>query len=186
MPFISEEIYQNIQTRDENDSLMVANWPKATTYDSSIIENATEAFEIIANIRNTRNTKGISPKETLKLYIKSDDFGKFTTFNSVIKKLANLSTLEEVNEKVEKSISFVYKADEFFIPMEGNIDTEKEKEELLKELKYTQGFLVGVEKKLSNERFVNNAPEQVIANEKKKKADAEAKIKVLEASLAGL
>lgn len=186
MPFISEEIYQNIQKREDNDCLIVAEWPKTEKFNQTIIDEAGIAFEVISNIRNTRNAKGISPKEKLSLFIKSDDFAKFNTFTSVIIKLANLTELESVNKKVDKSISFVLKADEFFIPMEGNIDTEKEKEALLKELKYTQGFLTGVEKKLSNERFVNNAPEQVLANEQKKKADAEAKIKALEASLESL
>lgn len=186
MPFISEEIYQNIQERTSDNSLMIAEWPKAQTFDNTIIEEANEAFEIISNIRNTRNSKGISPKEGLELFVKTDDFDKFQTFTSVIKKMANLRTFESVSAKVEKSISFRFQSDEFFVPMEGNIDTEKEKEELLKELKYLQGFLVGVDKKLSNERFVNNAPEQVLANEQKKKADAEAKIKTLEASLESL
>ncbi|MDH5475666.1 MAG: class I tRNA ligase family protein, partial [Cyclobacteriaceae bacterium] len=186
MPFISEEIYQNIQKREENDCLIVAEWPTAKKINQPIINEAEIAFEVISNIRNTRNAKGISPKEKLILFIKSDNFTKFNTFTPVIKKLANLTSFESTNEKVDQSISFVLKADEFFIPMEGNIDTEKEKEALLKELKYTQGFLTGVEKKLSNERFVNNAPEQVLANEQKKKADAEAKIKTLEESLSSL
>ena len=186
MPFITEEIYQNIQSREANDFLIVAEWPKTAAFDQKIIDEAGIAFEVISNVRNTRNSKGISPKEKLSLFIKSDEKSKYHVFTGVIKKLANLDSLDMVDEKVEKSMSFVLNADEFFIPMEGNIDTEKEKEELLKELKYTQGFLMGVEKKLSNERFVNNAPEQVLANEQKKKADAEAKIKTIEASLASL
>ena len=186
MPFITEEIYQNIKERGEDDCLIVAEWPKAQQFDSNIIENGSEAFEVISNIRNTRSSKGISPKETLKLFIKSDNYNKFETFLPVIQKLGNLESIESTPEKVENSVSFVFKADEFFIPLDGQIDIEQEKEEIQKELDYTRGFLAGVEKKLSNERFVNNAPEQVVVMEQKKKADAEAKIKALEASLAAL
>ncbi|TRX54290.1 valine--tRNA ligase [Fulvivirga sp. M361] len=186
MPFISEEIWHELSDHSENDCLIVAAWPKATKVDDSITAKAGLAFEVITNVRNIRNAKQISPKESLELAIKTVDFSKFADFTPSIKKLANLSSLTETQEKVDNAASFVLKADEFFIPLESAIDEEKELEELNKQLEYTRGFLAGVEKKLSNERFVNGAPPQVVEVEKRKKADAEAKIKVLEESLAAL
>ena len=186
MPFISEEIWQNIKPREKKDCVVVAEWPKAIAFDDKIINGADLAFEVISNIRNIRNTKGISPKTELNLFVKTADLANYTTFEDSIKKLANLSKLEKTDAKVAQSVSFVLKGDECFIPMEGQIDTAKEKEELQKELDYTKGFLIGVTKKLSNERFVSGAPEKVVAMEQQKKADAEAKIKALEESLASL
>lgn len=186
MPFISEEIWQNIQERETRDCVVVAEWPKAIAFDQGIINGADLAFEVVSNIRNVRNTKGISPKTALELFIKTDDFGKYASFEAIIMKLANVSSVESTATKVDQSVSFVLKGDEYFIPMEGQIDTAVEKEELQKELDYTKGFLIGVTKKLSNERFVSGAPEKVVAMEQQKKADAEAKIKALEESLASL
>lgn len=111
---------------------------------------------------------------------------KFATFNPVLMKMANLDKIEQVTEQPENVLSFVIKGDEFFLPFEGQIDVEKERGELEKEIEYTKGFLSSVSKKLSNERFVNNAPEQVVANEKKKMADAEAKLKALQEQLTAL
>jgi len=186
MPFISEEIWQNIKEREERDCVVVAEWEKATSFDPIVINSASQAFEIVSNIRNIRNTKGISPKTALNLSIKTEDFTHYDAFASVIKKLANIDKLEKTETKVEQAVSFVMKGDEYFIPMEGQIDAAQEKEELQKELDHAKGFLIGVNKKLSNERFVSSAPEKVVAMEYQKKADAEAKIKVLEESLASL
>jgi len=186
MPFISEELWHELRQRDEQDYLIVAKWPEAKSADESIIKKANTAFEIISNIRNTRNAKQISPKDSLELKIKGGDFSKYDTFSFMISKLANLTGIEATEEKIDGAANFVIEGDEFFIPLEGNIDTEKEIEELQKELEYTKGFLKTVDKKLSNERFVNNAPEKVVEMEKKKRQDAEAKIKILEESLAAL
>lgn len=186
MPFISEEIWQNIKDREAKDCVIVAEWPKAISFDQEIINGADLAFEVVSSIRNIRNTKGISPKTTLDLFIKTNDFNKYASFEAIIKKLSNVTNIQLTETKVDQSVSFVLKSDEYFIPMEGQIDAEAEKEELQKELDYTKGFLVGVTKKLSNERFVSGAPEKVVAIEQQKKADAEAKIKALEESLASL
>ena len=186
MPFISEEIWQNIKEREEKDCVVVAEWPKAVAFDQEIISGADLAFEVVSNIRNIRNTKGISPKTVLNLFVKSEDFEKYLFFDEIIKKLANLSDIKETSSKVDQAVSFILKGDECFIPMEGQIDTAKEKEELQKELDYTKGFLAGVTKKLSNERFVSGAPEKVVAMEQQKKTDAEAKIKALEESLGSI
>ncbi|MFT7034153.1 MAG: valyl-tRNA synthetase [Cyclobacteriaceae bacterium] len=186
MPFISEEIWQNIAVRESNDYVIVAEWPKAESFDEKIISAAEVAFELISNIRNIRNSNGISFKNKLDLYAKTGDFGEYSSFKNIISRLGNLDTFEECKENPVNSISFTIRADEFFIPAEGNVDVEKEKAERTKELEYTQGFLNSIAKKLSNERFVNNAPEQVVAVEKKKQADAEEKIKMLEEKLKGL
>ncbi len=186
MPFISEELWHELRDRKENDCLIVAPWPEGGSVNKDSIEAASFAFEVITNIRNTRNARQISPKESLTLLIKTPGFKKFGEFSSIICKLANLTSMEETMEKVDNAAQFVIKGDEFFIPLDGNIDAEKEREELLKQLEYTKGFLAAVNKKLGNERFVNGAPAHVVETEKKKKADAEAKIKVLEESLAAL
>ena len=186
MPFITEEMWHALNKREESDYLIKARWPIHNHENNRLLEHASEVFELITNIRNTRNTKQLSPKTELKLFVKTADFGKFGDFEHVIIKLGNLESIEETQTKVENAVSFVVKGDEFFIPLEENIDLEAECTEIQKELKYAEGFLVGVNKKLGNERFVNNAPEQVILNEKKKKADAEAKINILQERLKSL
>ncbi|MEM7107157.1 MAG: valine--tRNA ligase [Bacteroidota bacterium] len=186
MPFITEELYHALNERKTGDCIIVAEWPKVEKYAEDILKEAEIAFEIISNIRNIRNAKQIAQKDTLALKVKTKDFNQFNDFVHVIKKLGTLSSFEETTEKLENSSSFVLKGDEFFIPLAGAIDLEKEREAMEKELSYTKGFLASTEKKLSNERFVQNAPEKVVATEKKKMEDAKAKIKVLEESLAGL
>ena len=186
MPFITEELYQALAERAEGDCLIVAPWPNAEQYSSQVLTEAELAFDIIANVRNVRNAKQIAPKESLELMVKAVNFDTYNTFASVIEKLGNLSAFKPTDRKVENSSAFVIKSDEFFIPLEGTVDMEKEREEMEKELAYTKGFLQSVEKKMSNERFVNNAPEQVVAMEKKKMEDAQAKIKAIEESLAAM
>ncbi|TFV97119.1 valine--tRNA ligase [Algoriphagus kandeliae] len=185
MPFLSEEIWHQIQERSVEESLILASWPSQTSFDEKIIEEAAQVFEVVSQIRNLRASKGMSPKEALDLTINSKNPDLYARFESVLTKLANLSSLNFA-EKVENAMSFVVKADECFIPMGDSINVEEEKANLQKELEYTKGFLATVMKKLSNERFVNNAPAQVVETEKKKQADAEAKIKALEDSLAKL
>ncbi|MEN7546864.1 valine--tRNA ligase [Rapidithrix thailandica] len=186
MPFISEEIYQHIQKREEKDALIIADYPVANAVDQQLLNEAEVIFFVISNIRNTRNAKQISPKTALELHIKTENQALYETFAPVIQKLANISGIHYTDTQLEKAISFVHKGDEYFIPVEGELDVEKEKEKIEKEIAYTEGFLKGVNKKLGNERFVNNAPEQVVANEKQKQADAEAKLQALREQLASL
>lgn len=185
-PFISEEAWSLLKDRKEGDDIIVASYPKPEPFDITITKEAELAFEVISNIRNIRVTNGMSPREPLTLAIKTPDSSRFTTFREVTIKLGMLTDFSFTDEKVAQAQSFVIKGDEFFIPMEGKIDIEKEKEEITKELNRLRGFLKGVMGKLGNERFVNNAPEQVITNERNKQADAEAKIKVLEEKMEGL
>ena len=186
MPFITEEIWHEIKERSEMECIITASWTEKRTFDKNLLDQAAFNFDIISNIRNIRNNKQIPQKEALELLVKTGDKAVMDGFAGIIKKLANISEIKFTGENIDNALKFVIKGSEFFIPMAGQINVEKEIEQLEGELNYTRGFLVSVNKKLSNERFVNNAPDQVVANEQKKKADAEAKIKALEESLAAL
>jgi valyl-tRNA synthetase len=186
MPFISEELWNELKARKENERLIVAPWPAAQNINPAIIAESNYAFEIIGEVRNFRNGKGISPKEAFKLIVKSGDQTLIQSFWPIIKKLSNLSEITMSNEKVQGAAGFVIKSTEFFIPLDGKIDADKERENILKELEYQRGFLASVEKKLSNEKFVSSAPAKVIEIERKKKEDAEAKIKAFEETLKSL
>lgn len=183
MPFITEELWHELSDRKENDCIIVAPWPKPSgSKNDSILEEGNLAFELITQIRNSRNSKGISPKESIKLHQK-DKIKNLNIFWPIVKKLSNVNEVYISAEK-PNGISFLIGTSEFTIPLEGKIDATKEKETIQKDIEYQRGFLISVDKKLSNEKFVNSAPPQVIEIERKKKADAEAKIKALEESLA--
>ncbi len=186
MPFISEEVWHQIKERDDKDCIIVAKYPKPAVFDTNILKEAEAVFEAIVNVRNIRSEKNISKNEPLELYIKTASPKVYQDFEAVLIKLGNLSALNFTENAIEDCASFVYKADEFYIPLADQIDPEEEKQKLQKELEYAEGFLKSVEKKLSNERFVNNAPEQVVAKEQQKKADAESKISSIKAALAKL
>jgi len=186
MPFITEELWHELKERKENECIIMASWPGSTTVESKILDDAAFAFDIITEIRNCRNARGISPKETLKLSVNSSDQSLLKLFWPTIKKLSNIGDISITPTKVNDATGFIVKSTEFFIPMDGKIDAAKEREGILKELEYQRGFLAGVDKKLSNEKFVSSAPPNVIETERKKKADAEAKIKALEERLSRL
>ena len=186
MPFISEEIWSLISERKSvDDRLIVAKWPKLEAVNAKLLQDESFAAEVVSGIRTIRKEKNIPNKEPLELFVKRNE-NSDTSFDLVISKLGNLSSLEYVNEKVEGALSFRVKSNEYFIPLSGSVNIEEEIANLTQELDYTKGFLKSVMKKLSNERFVNNAPEQVIANERKKQSDAEAKIKIIEEQLAAI
>ena len=185
MPFISEEIWSLIADRDVKNRLIVTPWPLANKIDTILLDNEAIAAEVISGIRTIRNEKNIANKDQVALFVKlNEDTDK--SFDSVITKLGNLSSLTYVDEKVDGALSFRVKSNEYYIPLAGAVNIEEEIATLKQELKYTQGFLNSVMKKLSNERFVNNAPEQVIVIERKKQADAEAKIKAIEEQLTAI
>ena len=165
MPFITEEIWQA---------------------DTQVLANFEILFGIVSKVRETRNTKQISPKTELPLAIKTEDVARYKQLESIIVKLANTFAIEYVSSNVENAISFVLKADEFFISLEGELDVEAELANATKELEYNLGFKKSVEAKLSNERFVNNAKPDVVEKERQKLADAESKIKALEETIARL
>lgn len=181
MPFITEELWGELKKRSERDCVIVASWPAPSTVDASILLEAEIAFETVTQIRNARNSKGISPKEAIKLF-KKDASNNLLFFWPIIKKLSNISEVFSSTEK-PVGISFLVRTEEYVIPMEGKLDLAKERESIQKDLAYQRGFLASVEKKLSNEKFVNSAPPQVIEAERKKKADAEAKIRSYEITL---
>lgn len=185
MPFLTEEVWQHISERSPEEALIVAEWPKAQKTDADLIGQFQFASEVISGIRTIRKEKNIPMKETLEVSVLNEEkVGK--NWDPVIMKLTNVTSISYVDDTVEGALSFRVKSNEYFIPISGAIDVEAEIAKIKEELAYTKGFLVSVQKKLSNERFVNNAPEKVIAMERKKQADAEAKIETLEKSLANL
>ncbi|BCY28741.1 valine--tRNA ligase [Flavobacterium okayamense] len=185
MPFLTEEIWQHIAERTPEEALIVASWPEMKSFDEKLIADFDFATEVISGIRTIRKDKNISFKETIELKVVNNEKAS-THFDSVIMKLGNVVDLVYVDEKVNGALSYRVKSNEYFIPVGGNVDLDAEIAKLEEELKYTQGFLRSVQGKLSNEKFVSGAPEQVIANERKKEADALAKIATLEQSLASL
>ena len=185
VPFISEEIWQTITTRDKDSALIVSDWPKVSDFDQEIIQQFEKASQVIAGIRSIRREKNISFKDALPLYIINSSELK-NTFDPLIQKMGNVERIEYVKEAVPGALSYRVAANEYFIPVQGAVDIEEEVKKLTEELKYTQGFLQSVQKKLQNERFVNNAPEKVITMERKKEKDAASKIATLEASLKNL
>jgi valyl-tRNA synthetase len=185
MPFLTEEIWHHIAERTPEQALIVGEWPKAKAFDAKLIADFDFATEVISGIRTIRKDKNIPFKDAMELKVVNNE--KVSTyFDSVIQKLGNVTTLEYVSDKVDGALSYRVKSNEYFIPITGNIDVEAEIAKLTEELNYIKGFLRSVQGKLSNEKFVAGAPEQVIANERKKEADALAKIATLEQSLASL
>lgn len=185
MPFLTEDIWQYISKRSPEDALIVAKWPEAKPVNKEIISQFEFASEVISGIRTVRKEKNISFKDAIGFSVINNENSN-SDFDAVIAKLGNLESIEYVNEPVEGALTFRVKSNEYFIPMEGAIDVEAEIKKLTEELNYTKGFLKSVQKKLSNERFVAGAPEQVVAAEKKKEADALAKIETLKSSLSNL
>ena len=186
MPFVSEEVWQLLKERKQGDSITISSWPKSTGYDETLIAQFEDVKEAIAGLRTIRTKNNIPNKDQLELAIMVGDKGFAPEFNSVLVKMGNLSALNVVTEEVKLAASFLVKSTTFFVPMGGTIDVEEELKKLQAELDYTKGFLNSVMKKLSNERFVSSAPEAVVAIERAKQADAEAKIKVLEEQIASL
>ncbi|MDO9276406.1 MAG: valine--tRNA ligase [Lutibacter sp.] len=185
MPFLSEEIWQDITDRTPEEALIIAEYPKFTAINEDLINDFKFASEVISGIRTVRKDRNIAFKFTIDLLVINNENAS-NYFDAVIEKLGNISSLTYVSDKVEGALSYRVKSNEYFIPMEAAINVEAEKIKLLEELKYTEGFLQSVQKKLSNERFVSSAPEQVLANERNKEADALAKIETLKASLSPL
>ena len=185
MPFLTEEIWHFIAERSPEEALIVAQYPKIQTFDAELISDFEMVKEVVAGIRTVRKDKNISFKDSIELsFINNDNLSE--RYNSVIEKMGNISKMESVKEAVEGALSFRVHSNEYFIPISGVINVEEEIKKLNEELKYTQGFLKSVQNKLANERFVNNAPEQVLQNERNKEADALGKIETIKSSLASL
>ncbi len=187
MPFISEEIWHLLRDRGEEDCVIVSRMPEPAKYDKDLLNRFDYAREVIIAVRSIRQEKNIPNKEKLGLLVKKNyNEEPDTYFDTIVSKLCALEKLEYVNEKPDGTLSFVVKSTEFFVPLSGHVDVSKEIEKLKSEIEYTEGFLNSVMKKLNNERFVSNAPEKVVEIEKKKRDDAEAKIRVLQEQLKAL
>ena len=185
MPFLTEEVWQHIAERTPEEALVIAKWPNVQPVNENLIEGFNFAADVIAGIRTIRKEKNIPMKDALQLAVLNDgDISK--DWDVVIAKLTNLSDIDYVDNAVDGALTFRVKSNEYFVPMVGAIDIGAEIKKLEEELEYIKGFLVSVRKKLSNERFVANAPAQVIDLERQKEADAIAKIDTLEKSLASL
>lgn len=184
-PFISEEIWHLLRDRNEGDDVILAQWPELTTSNEEVLKSFQRAESVITNIRNIRKNNNIANKVKMEMFVKINA-QEDTSFDAVLVKMGNLTSLEYTSEKVSNANSFLVDSNEYFVPFGDSIDIEAEKAKITEELEYTKGFLQNVMKKLGNEKFVAGAPEQVLANERKKEADALQKIAVLEEKLAGL
>ena len=182
MPFISEEIWQNITKRSVDNALIVSDWPKVENVDISIIKDFDFTSQVISSIRTIRKEKSISFKNSIELHVLNNE-NMNTNLDSLIIKLCNISKLVYTKNEVENSISFRVKSNNYYVPVNNNINIDEEIIKLKTELSYTEGFLNSVRKKLSNTRFVENAPEKVIQIEKDKEQDALSKIKAIKDSL---
>ena len=190
MPFITEEIWHHLRDRLEGEDCIVSSYPEAGDFDSDLINKVEQAKEIVASIRDVRNNKGIKMKDLLKVFVQDTPKARelFNTqgLKDMVIKMANLESLDFTNQDVDNSVSFLARTEKFYVELEHNIDVEAECARISKDLEYHRGFVNSVQKKLGNERFVNNAPAPVVERERKKLADGEAKIKSLEEALAQL
>ena len=186
MPFITEELWQHLYDRKDGESIMrdSLKLPAPTDADNELSTQIESVKQIVSGVRMVRSSKNIAPKEQLQLQVVGQN--DYASFNAVITKMANLSGISVVTEKDATASAFMVGTDEFAVPLGSMIDIDAEIEKQQKELSHLEGFLQGVLKKLSNERFVQNAPEAVVAMERKKQADAEEKIAALKDSLAAL
>ncbi|MFA6945641.1 MAG: class I tRNA ligase family protein, partial [Pedobacter sp.] len=188
MPFLTEELWHDdlFAERGELDCCIVAPYPVPGKIDLSLLHDLDIVKQVISEIRNIRNTKQISPKEALILNIKANSAINYQEYLNIIFRLANISEVSFVKEAVAGAGTFIAGKDEFFVPLENNIDAEAEKQRIEKEIEYLNGFLRSVEAKLSNERFVQNAKAEVVETERRKRDDALSKLKILEAGLKNL
>ena len=185
MPFLTEEIWQYIAERTPEQALIIAEYPKVTSFDAKLIADFEFTTEVIAGLRTIRKEKNIAMKDAIDLKVVNSE--KVSTyFDSVIMKLGNIVSLEYIKVKIDGALTYRVKSNEYFIPVSGTIDVAAEIAKLTEELKYTQGFLRSVQGKLSNEKFVGGAPEKVLEIERKKESDALAKIATIEQSLKSL
>ena len=178
MPFLTEEIWQDLAPRAAGESICVSRMPVAGEIDETLLARFELAKEVISHLRNLRKQKNLPNKEQLSLKVMADA-NYPSEYEPVIMKMANLSSIERIGERDASSEAFIVKTTQYFVPLGGLMDVEVERKKLTDELAYLEGFLASVMKKLSNQRFVESAPEKVVANERAKKTDAEAKISAI-------
>ena len=184
MPFITEEIYHLLKER--NDDLTIRQFEEAGTYNEKILQQGTRLKEIITAIRDAKNKHSIKPKETINLVIETNDKGSYEAIENILCKQANAESIQFTSQPAASAITIVSGKEKIYIVADIKVDVEAQKEKLLKDLDYLKGFLITIDKKLSNDRFVQNAKAEVIDLERKKKSDAEAKILAIEQSLSTL
>ena len=178
MPFITEEIWQNMEQRAQGESIMISRMPEVEKYDQKLLDEIELLKEVISTLRNIRKERNIPNKEKLSLAVIADS--NFNSkYNPMLIKMGNLDGIDVITEKLPDAASFIVKTTEYFVPLGDKINVEEELVKLKADLKYQEGFLESVMKKLNNERFVQNAPQKVVETEKAKRNDAEAKIKAL-------
>ena len=190
MPFITEEIWHQLKERKEGEDCIVSAWQTGREFDVDLLKDVEFTQSVISNIRDIRGKNQLKQKEELTIYVQATDAAKAFLANdklmSMLMRLGYLASIDLTEEEPTSTVAFVTGAEKFFVKIEKEIDVEAERERLTGELERAKKFLIGVSKKLSNERFVNNAPEAVVAKEKQKLADGEARVKSLEESLATL
>ena len=185
MPFLTEEIWHFLDKRNPEESLVISTWPQKISTDVTLVDDFEFATEVVSGIRNLRKEKQIPFKTAVEMHIINKELCS-QKFDGLISKLGNISQIKYTEASVDKAFSFRVKSNEYFLLADIDIDFDAELAKIKAELDYTKGFLLSVQKKLSNERFISNAPVKVVASEKKKEADALAKIETLEASLNNL
>lgn len=184
MPFITEEIYHLLDKRE--DDLCVKQFGSVPESNKEILHSGSLLKEFITGLRDARNKNQLKPREPIQLYIQTASRQVYSSIQSILARQTNASEIKFTNEAIPQSIAAVIGKEKFYLVTEQPVNTKSQKEELLKELEYLRGFLLSVDKKLSNDRFVQNAKPEIVAIEQKKKADAQTKIKVIEESLAAL
>ena len=186
MPFITEEMWDLLRERESpQDRVVVAHWPLVTAYDKPLIDGFSRATELTSQVRNIRKQNNIPNKIMVDLFIRNDEESD-QQFYPLLKKLANIETCHRDEDMPAEAFTFVIGRAEYAVPYGEEVDVEGQVDKMREELTYTRGFLKSVQKKLSNERFVNNAPEQVVQVEKTKEADALAKIALIEEKLTAM
>jgi valyl-tRNA synthetase len=190
MPFVTEEIWQQLKERQEGDDCVISQYPIAGEFDKELISKVEKAKDVTTKIREIRQKNGVKNADKMTLFVENSEGAK-TLFaldgiKEMISKMAGLSAVNFTDTEPENAVNFVSGTEKYFVPVEKKIDKEAEREKLEKELKHAKGFVFGIEKKLSNERFVNNAPPAVVEKERQKMADGKERIRILEESLASL
>lgn len=190
MPFVTEEIWQQLKERQEGDDCVISQYPEAGEFDKELISKVEKAKDVTTKIREIRQKNGVKNADKMTLFVENSEGAK-TLFaldgiKEMISKMAGLSAVNFTDTEPENAVNFVSGTEKYFVPVEKKIDKEAEREKLEKELKHAKGFVFGIEKKLSNERFVNNAPPAVVEKERQKMADGKERIRILEESLASL
>ncbi|MFQ5446480.1 MAG: valine--tRNA ligase [Saprospiraceae bacterium] len=190
MPFVTEEIWHHLRERKPGADCVISRYPEAGAFDDALISEVEKAKDVVTKIRETRNSKGISPKEALPLFVEASQNAKALFENkglhAMLRKMGNLSHVTLTNAEPPSAVSFLSGTEKYYLEIKVVIDADAEKKRIQEELEYFRGFVTGVQKKLSNERFVNNAPAPVVDKERRKLADGEEKIRLLEESLAKL